>query len=233
MVQDNTDNNHEEPPTELRIGEKDGLLLPLFFHLFQFLKKISIFSFCRFLARKLSRGGKISAFFKGHLFPEVWLLLNLTLAITGSLLIGFIDAPALYATLFIYALLRSASIFIYQINVLLFDRLACHGQPYRLKSATRSIIALILNMTEYIFWFTLMYQIASKMLLGTELSGTSGLITSFSVFMNLNLLSQTLLKSNWLMLFAFLESSAGILLNIICIARFLAFLPKVDTIEPN
>ena len=227
------------------ISKEDGFIVPVFYWVFHILEMISVF----YLVRKINRfffdhrrnknDGRVKPFTAEYIFPEVWLVLNMLIAgVISPLILKNTGSVVACYILGIYAMLRVMELFVYQINVLFFHRLNAYflgggtsisGAPnpkpneYVIKSATRTVIMLVLNMVEYVLQFVVMF-LAIEIVTGYG-DATISVIDSFELFMNAGDL--TLYRSSPLFAQAYAETLIGIFMNIVCLARFIGSLPEV------
>ena len=189
-----------------------------------------------------------------YIFPEIWVVLNLIFAIGIKRVIENLDTSSInnvairvmiYAV-FIYSFLRVVEMFVYQINVLLFHRLNQYmwiedskkirlykkklkkqADSYVLKSATRTIIMLILNMIEYVLQFSVMFTCLSVIFNNPAINVS--LVDSFQLFM----LSSGMEDFEGKLIFSlvYFEIVIGIFMNILCIGRFINEMPNVKKID--
>lgn len=82
---------------------------------------------------------------------------NFIAAILAGTCAYLIPWAPLQIVILCYAVIRTLGFFVYQVNVLLFDPLT-NPQTYAIKSATRMVILLIMNMIEFTFWFSCVYS---------------------------------------------------------------------------
>ena len=245
---------------EKLISRENGFLIPLLFWLFHYLEMISVFYWVRkidrffFERRKNKNDGRTKPFTSEYIFPEIWLLLNMIIAVAASphILVKTNSVTWGYI-LGIYSMLRVFELVVYQINVLFFHRLNGHylgtgarkapaprsgnnakksakgedtaDQPgmYAIKSATRTVIMLILNMIEYVLQFAVMFQAIEN------ITGYKGIaitiFDSFQLFMDAENLD--VYRHSPLFYFAYIETMIGVFMNIVCLARFIGLLPDV------
>ena len=153
------------------------------------------------------------------IFPEIWLLLNLLLGLLSIIFWNKINCNIIKRILTIYAFLRIFEIFVY---LMFFDPLKNKGQGYYINSAVRTVIMLILNLVEYILFFTIIYlQFGEAQTVSSAIGNSFNLITGLT--------SPTEIKqSSWITI-GYIEAIIGIFMNIICIARFMSLLPMIET----
>lgn len=240
------------PRSEKKAVFQDGIILWLAYHFFDLLRQISLFQQIRNISnwkwnhdfkRKHPNASKEEhdkewnehrPFTSGFLFPELWVIFNILLAIAGCVLVSHTSCKALSVCFIIYAFLRTFELFVYQINVLLFDPIKSGFSKYRIKSATRTVLLLICNMFEYVLWFAIVYiymykihsQNTNSLEILLESSSTLTNIASPNDFADF--------QNNFSITFiAYIESAIGIFMNIVCLARFISLLPPVQTIDDN
>ena len=226
------------------ISKDDGFIVPVFFWVFHFLEMVSVFYWVRrinrffFEHRKNKNVGKVKPFTSEYIFPELWLCFNMLLAVAVSPLILKETGSAVAAwILMVYSMLRVLELVVYQINVLFFHRLngyylgggnaAGSTKPaeYMIKSATRTVIMLVLNMIEYVLQFVVMFT-AIELITGIQGPSVS-VLDSFELFMNSSNLE--MYRESPLFFQAYIETIIGIFMNIVCLARFIGALPEVKT----
>ena len=158
----------------------------------------------------------------------------LLLSVIGCVVVVKTSSEIISFIFVVYAILRTFELFVYQINVLLFDPIKVGFSKYRLKSATRIVLLLMCNIFEYIFWFSVVYifmykaktQNVDSVKVVLESVSTIANITSPVEFTDFD-------KGFDIAIIAYVESAIGIFMNIICLARFISLLPPVKTIDEN
>ncbi|WP_346895265.1 hypothetical protein [Clostridium sp. UBA7503] len=208
------------------IIKEDGFIIEFWANIFSFLSKISIFSFIR-----KKKNDNI------HIFVERWVLGNLLLAITTTL-IGYYLGNKVKWFLYIiigYAILRVFEIIIYQLNVLFFDpyRAEKRGKKYEIKSPTRMVILLLHNYVEVMFWYAAII-IALIQLSGNLLDATWGeyvrsnilCIATFDSSGIQEIVGEFYSKLSGIV---FLQIISGVIMTIISLARFIGLMPVIDS----
>lgn len=237
-----------------KINKNDGFLVQTLYLIFYFLERMSVFYWIRQIGKKISKAKKPDKpFVDTYIFPEIWVVLNLTYAIVVKCVLDRLDTDCVNNTfirvslyiIFIYSFLRVIEMFVYQINVLFFHRLNQYmwieenyetngkssdsnkDDPYVLKSATRTIIMLVLNMIEYVLQFSVMFGCLSVIFDNPAIS--MSLFDSFKVFM---LSSGTEnVEGQLLINLVNFEVIIGIFMNILCISRFINEMPGVRQVD--
>ncbi len=208
------------------INKEDGFIIEFWANIFSFLSKISIFSF----VRKKKNDNT-------HVFVERWVLGNLLLAITTTL-IGYYLGNKIKWFLYIiivYAILRVFEVIIYQLNVLFFDpyRTEKRGKKYEIKSPTRMVILLLHNYVEVMFWYAAII-IALIQLSGNLLDATWGeyvrsnilCIATFDSSGIQEIVGEFYSKLSGIV---FLQIISGVIMTIISLARFIGLMPVIDS----
>ena len=230
------------PGKEKAFSRENGFIVPLLFWIFHFLEKISVFYWVRkidrflFDHRKNKDDGRTKPFTSEYIFPEIWLVLNMLIAIAARPLLVKTNSVVLAYILGIWSMLRVFELVVYQINVLFFHRLNGYylgtkgsgkapeqTEEYAIKSATRTVIMLICNMIEYMIQFAVMFQ-AIEIITGYTGMAVS-FLDSFLLFMNAGDLA--MYKQSPLFYQAYVETMIGVFINIVCLARFINMLPSV------
>lgn len=221
------------------INKEDGFIVQTLYVIFYILERVSLFYLVRNFAKRISKSER--PLVSTPLFPEMWAVSNTLLAVILVYLIPVINCRWLLIVFVVYAILRIMEMFVYQINVLLFHRLAnvfqdinkkasaSESEPstesYHIKSSTRTVILLLLNMYEYIVQFAVIFA-ATESLAACECVHI-GILGSFQLFMNVSSLDLTANHSDILFTAVYIETVIGIFVNIICLARFISILPEV------
>ncbi|MGD8190274.1 hypothetical protein ACQCN2_09860 [Brevibacillus ginsengisoli] len=196
--------------------EPHSYIVNLWARVFQALRWVSVFQYIR-LIPKLKQS---------YLFVEVWVVMNLIIGIVSTLIAYYSALPSIVSwILLIYSFIRVTEIIVYQVNVLLFD-------PYRnlgfsVRSYRRSVILLIHNYMELIFWFASSYTILSKTLdLGMRFHGVGDIIL-FS-FLTMVTFGSSSVKEIVHIGHAiiFVQAIIGLFMTIVSFARFVGLLPK-------
>lgn len=152
--------------------ENVGFIYICWFHFFSFLEDILPFSIIRKIIESIPKDCSIIQRIKKFIpknssststlppisFPEKWVLLNSTLSFISILSIRYLEYTTLNKIIIFYASIRIFEIIIFQINVLLFhpykNMYIQHKNSYKLQNPYRSVILLLQNLIEIIFWFT-------------------------------------------------------------------------------
>ena len=209
-----------------RISMNDGFILWTAYHLFDTLRQVSLFQ-----QKDMDNAWMTNRpFVTKYLFSEIWVILHLFLGVLCSLIM--IYTPYLWLGYIVmgYAMLRSFEIFVYHVNVLLFDPLQVGVDNYRIKSAARMIILLFCNIAEYVIWFCVIYIVVLR-LDNEDVMGKHILTRSIMTLANISDPNDYI---NWkIAIAANIESVIGIFMNIVCLARFISILPSVQTIDKN
>ena len=243
----NTDKNKKTDCLP-RISMNDGFILWTAYHLFDLLRQVSLFMQIRnisgLLWRKKFKHAHPDAskedmdnawktnrpFVTRYLFSEIWVISHLLLGILCSLIMIYTPYLWLGYIMLGYAMFRSFEIFVYHVNVLLFDPLQVGVDNYRIKSATRMIILLFCNIAEYVLWFSVIYIVVLR-LDNEDIMGKHILTRSIMTLANISDPNEYI---NWkIAVVANIESVIGIFMNIVCLARFISILPSVQTIDKN
>lgn len=231
---------------------KDGIILWLAYHLFDVLRQVSVFQQIRNISkyiwnRKFKKNHPLATkeerdmewkehrpFAFGYLFPELWVLLNMLLAVLGCVIVAKTSCRTISYIFIVYAFLRTFELFVYQINVLLFDPIKSGLSKYRIKSATRTILLLICNIFEYVLWFSVVYIFMYKAK-GQSVDSVKIVFESISTLTTISSPNEfsDFEKGIDITLIAYIESVIGIFMNIVCLARFISMLPPVQTIDEN
>ena len=228
-----------------KINKDNGFIVQVLYLIFFVLERFSVFYWIRVLGKRFNKGNS-KPITETYIFPEIWVVFNITLAV---IVINLIKSKLVFSknvaiVLFAYSFLRVVEMFVYQINVLFFHRLNQYmwmdekskvnfktsndkkDDSYVLKSATRTIIMLVLNMIEYVLQFSVMFGCLSVIFDNPAIS--MSLFDSFKVFM---LSSGTEnVEGQLLINLVNFEVIIGIFMNILCISRFINEMPGVKKV---
>lgn len=168
-------------------------------------------------------------------FVDGWILGNLLLS---AALLSICSAPNLrwWEVIAIgYGGIRVFEVFIYQINVLLFDeyRAKKAGKLYALRGYRRIVILLLHNYVEIIFWFALFYRNIDW---AFEPSGAG--LNSFFRALNFSFVSMSNFGYAAISpieivgdIVIFLQSIVGLFMALLILARFISLIPKPKTLD--
>lgn len=224
--------------------KEDGLVLCIFYYAFYYAKKLSLFEWIRCIAKAFwsrkhdnREWERTKPVVFTYSFSDAWVLGNLGLSIAGVVLCSKYNNIAISWIFMIYAGLRMFEIFVYQVNVLLFDSIRA-GKNYEIKSATRSVLLLVINMFEYIVWFATIYVAVERIFFRTEPLGITYFLQSLVIFTNLEVPASIIGEpncgiTNTVLTCAYIESLLGMFMNILCLARFVGMLPEVKSKSGN
>lgn len=178
-----------------------------------------------------------------YIFPEIRVVFNITFSIIAINVVKsyFAFPKNVVIVILVYAFLRVVEMFVYMINVLFFHRINQYmwvdvisknsakasnskkEDSYVLKSATRTIIMLVLNMIEYVLQFSVMFGRLSVIFNDPAIS--MSLFDGFKVFMINN--GTENVECPLLINLVNFEEIIGIFMNILCISRFINDTPVV------
>lgn len=230
----------------------EGFLVQAVFLIFYFLERCSVFFWLRkfgtWIHERMGHKGK--AFVNTYIFPEIWVVGNIVAAILFEFLARRVSCRWFLVVMTAYAIERVLEMFVYQVNVLFFHRLNSTymrktnreeekeknsskyqeqkgDTEYRIKSATRTVLMLILNMIEYILQFAVIFAAVNSLWGNTQ--SYVGIAGSFRVFMNMT--NPDEFSGNVVLSFGYIETVIGMFMNIICLARFVGILPEVKEVQ--
>lgn len=208
--------------------QNDGFIIEFWSRVFEILSKISGFHIVGKFKKNMT-----------YKFVEGWVLGNLIAAIVSTL-IGYYLGNKLKWVMYIviiYAMLRVFEVIIYQLNVLFFApyRSEKEGNVYKIKSPTRTVILLLHNYIEVMFWYAAII-IALVQIGGSELGVTWGefvrsnilCIATFNNSMIQEIIGEMYPKLSSII---FLQIMSGIIMTIISLARFMGIMPGIESID--
>jgi len=191
--------------------------------IFDLLRGISLFRLVQVLFPKLKNNPA---------FVDYWVMGNLFFSFLAICVVNGNFFPTLNVILLIYGYVRVFEIFVYQVNVLLFDQFKTSA-TYKLQSYRRMVIALIHNFIEIIFWFAVTYTFHQVYILPT---GKDSLTVFESIYMSFFIMTTFSLpifdkpQSNGLSIIL-LQSIIGVFMTLVTLARFISLLPKPGTLD--
>jgi hypothetical protein len=168
-------------------------------------------------------------------FVDGWVLGNLLLSIVLSLICSALSLCWWEAIAIGYGGIRVFEVFIYQINVLLFDEYRARkaGKTYALRGFRRIVILLLHNYVEIIFWFTLFYRNIGW---AFETGGVS--LDSFFVSLNFSFVTMTTFGHTAIFptetlgdILIFIQSVIGLFMALLILARFISLIPTPETLD--
>ena len=179
--------------------------------------------------------GKLNIYRANYGFVDIWVLGNLVFALVCLSVSSVPQIRWWEIILLSYAGIRIFEIVIYQINVLLFDQYRTEkaGKKYALGSYRRLIIHLLHNYVEILFWFALFYRnfdflFCSKYI---SLNSFSGSLYFSLVTMSTLGLGDIIPKSIAGLIFTFTQTSIGVFMALLILARFVSLLPRPKTFD--
>ena len=246
--------------TEIKLMESNRMektdertfVVKLWSGIFYLLRWISPFQIIRCLFGKKKKSGK-PAFVKSYLFVDIWVTANLIMSLLGIYIIKYFDYRILINAIVFYGLLRVFEIFVYQVNVLLFDSYRAEQREekeakqlehnkkkhiekipirYAIRSYRRMVILILENFAEIILWFSSSYLYFS-VYFTPNLNEKSILEIVHISFVNMtNFGSADIHPQATLgMQMIWFESIIGLFMTLIVLARFINMLPKPNTLE--
>jgi hypothetical protein len=136
----------------------------------------------------------------------------------------------------LWGVIRVFEVFIYQINVLLFDeyRTKKANGLYAIQSYRRIVILLLHNYIEIIFWFALFYRNIGY---AFETGGAD--LNQILVSLNFSFFTMTTFgitsispKDNFGIIVNFLQSIIGLFMALLILSRFISLIPPPETLDP-
>lgn len=212
----------------MREKNKDGFIIDFWERIFRFLSKISLFYWIRKLSKNYT-----------YTFVDKWVLGNLCFAFLSTLIIYIFVSKynVINTVLMIYGILRVFEIIVYQLNVLFFDayRAKKIGRKYKIKSPTRMVLLLLHNYFEVMIWYSVILmsiiQLSGNVLVYSWWSYVRSNILNVATFNSGNIQEITGGFYSNLSDFVFVENITGIIMTIVCLARFINLMPSIDSIE--
>jgi hypothetical protein len=168
-------------------------------------------------------------------FVDGWVLSNLLLSIVILLTCSAVSLRWWVAIAIGYGGIRVFEVFIYQINVLLFDEYRARkaGKTYALRGFRRIVILLLHNYVEIIFWFALFYRNIGW---AFETGGVS--LDSFLVSLNFSFVTMTTFGHTAIFpretlgdILIFIQSVIGLFMALLILARFISLIPTPETLD--
>ena len=238
----------------MSIKDERTFVLKFWSGIFFVLGYISPFQIIRKLFGKDRNDGR-QAFVKSYLFVDTWVTGNLALSFLAICIVKYTDIRLVSKIIVIYGLLRVFEVFIYQVNVLLFDEYrsdvkkdkeekeqnqnkknvtAKNNYSYALRSYRRIVILLLNNFFEIIFWFSSAYLYLSAYF-SPDLKENTILEIIYKSFVKMTNFGSTTIepRASLGIEIIWLESFIGLFMTLLVLARFIGMLPKTDTLEKN
>lgn len=172
----------------------------------------------------------------GYVFTEVWVAIHTIMAILSSIYVYYTNNmnKTFFYLIVIYGMWRSFEITICQIRILFFDTIGKKSVP--LKSIRRSIILLIHNYIEVIFWFTAIVILLLRLQDIPVSSSWIDFVISSTLVMTVfgddyTEIIRNSINNSYIAKIAFLETMIGFIMIVIAFARMVGMLPKVKMIH--
>lgn len=168
-------------------------------------------------------------------FVDGWVSGNLLLSIVLLLICSAPNLRWWEAIAVGYGGIRVFEVFIYQINVLLFDEYRARkaGKTYALRGFRRIVILLLHNYVEIVFWFALFYRNIGW---AFETGGIS--LDSFFVALNFSFVTMTTFGHSAISptetlgdILIFIQSAIGLFMALLILARFISLIPTPETLD--
>ena len=203
-----------------------SFIVELWSYIFSKLRKLSLFNIIRILF-PYTEGS--------YCFVDGYVLGNLLLSIVLFYICSALNLHYWEAIFLFYGGIRVFEVFIYQINVLLFDeyRAKKAGKTYVLGGFRRLVILLLLNYVEIIFWFALFYR---NFIWAFETAKIN--LNSVLVYINFSFTTMTtfgystmLPKHNSGYILILIQSVIGLFMALLILARFISLIPMPKTLD--
>ena len=192
--------------------------------IFDGLRSISPFQMIRVLIPSI-RGS--------YRFVDGWVLGNFILSIFLFFICSAPDLQWWESIAFGYGVIRIFEIFIYQINVLLFDeyRVKKAGGTYTLRGYRRIVILLLHNYIEIIFWFALFYRNIGYLFETGGVDFNQIIVSLNFSFVTMTTFGNTVIspKDNLGISITFIQSIIGLVMALLILSRFISLIPTPGT----
>jgi fatty acid desaturase len=192
--------------------------------IFNFLRWVSPFQVIRAFI-PATRGSKR--------FVEGWVLGNLLLSFVLLLICSFPNLHWWEAIAVGYGAIRVFEVFIYQINVLIFDeyRATKSGKSYPPINFRRSVLLLLHNYAEIIFWFALFYRNIDWVFKSGEAALDSFFVSLNFSFVTMTTFGHTAISPTATMgdLLVLIESGIGLVMALLIVPTFVSLLLSPET----
>ncbi|OKP82182.1 ion channel [Paenibacillus sp. P32E] len=184
----------------------------------QFLSRISVFDIVRRSISFASWEDK-----RKYLFVDIWVLAHTLLSVLSIIIMRYSSIGVIKQILFYYGILRVFEIFIYQLKINLLDN---YEENATLRSYRRSILLLIHNFMEIIFWFTASYEFLMNWFDVADRS-TSLIQAFYMSFVTMTTFGPPNfnIDNNPAMVIIMIQSVLGLFMTVVSIARFISMLP--------
>lgn len=198
----------------------------LWANLFHLLRWISLFQVIRSF---------IPATKRSYFFVDAWVFSHFLFSVIFLLVSSAPGVRWWELIIIYYGVSRVFEIFIYQINVLLFDefRALKAGKKYALRGYRRLIILTLQNYIEVIAWFAILYRNIE----GDFNSGITS-ISSFFGSLNYSFVKMTNFGLSDLgpvtclgNIIVFIQSILGLFMAMVILARFISLIPSPETMD--
>jgi len=177
----------------------------------------------------------IPAIKESYRFVDGWVLANLLLSIVLLLICSAPNLRWWEAIAIGYGGIRVFEVFIYQINMLLFDeyRAKKAGKTYALRGFRRLLILLLHNYVEIIFWFALFYRNLGWAFETSKISLNSFLVPLNFSFVTMTTFSYSIIfpKETLGDILTLIQSVIGLFMALLILARFISLIPTPQTLD--
>jgi hypothetical protein len=202
--------------------DQDTLIVRVWNKVFSFLGVISLF----YIVQLYCRRKKIKL---SYTFVDMWVMSHTVLSLLAVIISYYSDSTFIRYIIFYYGMLRVFEVVIYQVKVILID---AYKADANVNSYRRSVICLIHNFVEIIFWFTASYVF---LLDKFEILNPSGnLLQAFYIsFVTMTTFGPPNfnIKGSPAMYLVLFESVIGLFFTLISLARFISILPKPKSLH--
>ncbi|SFI18600.1 hypothetical protein SAMN05192551_10810 [Tindallia magadiensis] len=210
---------------------EDSFIVKFWSRIFNFLRWISVFQIIRHVFGKKKANGE-NRFVKTYTFVELWVIGNAIVSIILLIIVKNYAFHRIYYLFLGYSLIRVFEIFVYQVNVLLFDQLRTDN--YAIKSYRRMVLLLLHNFVEIILWFSISYLILGANF--TEDLGSYNLIqVIYFSFVKMTSFGSTNLEPKTMVgiQIVWFQSIVGLFMTLIVLSRFIGLLPTPKSMDEN
>jgi len=172
---------------------------------------------------------------KDYAFVDAWTLGNFILSFAALSCSSVPQVRWWEILILCYSAFRIFEVLIYQINILLFDEYRARkvGQEYAVRGFRRIVLLLIHNYIEILFWFALFYRNLALLFESRHVSLDSlgGSLYFSLVTMSTLGYGDIVPKGRTGLFLVFMQTSIGIFMALLILARFISLIPEPKTID--
>jgi len=199
------------------------------------LRQVSLLHLLRMVSDISGRLARLQRLLLSTWFVDAWALGHLVISLLAVAIVTRYPTGPIALGLVVYGVFRTVEIVILQLDIMLFEPYRRHKAhlPHSLRGYRRSVVLLLQNFGEIVFWFAAAYAILGcAELLQKDLSILGLIRASFVTTISFGSSAPEVVGPEGLAMVAW-QGLVGLLVTVLSLARLIGLLPRPDSRDPD